>query len=121
MAKIELKDMRLTPREKKEMRDTALAPEVDNFPFGLRLHLNEESIKNLGIDKLPAPGTDGMIMAKVRVESASVRKDNEKTERDLTIQITKMGFSTDTSKLAEETTSGDGPPKASASEVLFGD
>lgn len=117
---IPLKDMRIT-RSEKEERGTAIASAAPEFPYGLTITLGEDEISKLGMDKLPSPGTSGIMMAKVIFESASIRKDKESQNRSLTMQITKMGVSTDTSEMEEEeeTVEGNGPPKPTVEQVLF--
>lgn len=120
---VKLKDMRLSKSDKEEIRETAVASDPPEFPFGLRIHLNEESIEKLNMGKLPSPGSEMMAMVKLRVESASINKTEEKMDRNLSLQITKMGIKNVDEDIEEESErvdeSGDGPPKPTAEEVLF--
>lgn len=70
------------------------APEGPLYPYGLSLCLNDESLAKLGIDTLPAVGTELLIMAKVRVTGtrSSERQGGEKSN-DVDLQITDMALS----------------------------
>lgn len=47
------------------------APDQPRYPYGLELHLDEETLNKLGLTAPPAVGTTMMINAKVMVTSAS--------------------------------------------------
>jgi len=83
-----LKNMKLAPQE----RGTVCAeikPEEPRYPYGLSLHLEEDSMEKLGLDDLPAVGTVLLLKARVKVESVSVREHSgsDKT-RNMGLQIT---------------------------------
>ncbi len=121
---IKLKDMSLTRTEKDEMKETAIAPEVPRFPWGLSVRLEEESIEKLGLEDLPAPGKSMNMVAVVRVESASVHVSDSGKKRNLTLQITDLGLgsvATSEPESSEPKTIGNGPPEVSTAKVLFGD
>ncbi len=80
-------------REGKEGdRETAVElPEKSEFPHGLTIHLDEESIKKLGMSELPDVGDQFMVGAYSDVtdvhEGASQR---EGKSRSFTLQITHL-------------------------------
>lgn len=61
----------------------------EEYPYGLHLHLNEESIKKLGID-LPELGASLVLKAKVKVTNVSKSENLYGTERNIGLQITDM-------------------------------
>lgn len=67
----------------------AIAPD---YPYGLCLHLEDEELKKLGIDKLPDVGAEMTMTATVRVtrvsESEDERVPSTGKERCVNLQIT---------------------------------
>lgn len=122
---IKVKDMRITKKEEEPRPESAIVSPQPAYPYGLALHLDDEVLSKLGMDKLPTPGSEGVIAGKVLVESASISKDKDRTRKNLTLQITKLGYKDSTEDIEEESErvdkTGDGPPEASAEKVLFGD
>jgi len=91
---MELKSMALTPAEKKE--ETAeYKPQAPDYPWGLSLDLNDDSLEKLGIATLPQMGESFTMMAKVSVKSVSSSTYNGKTNRSCCLQITEMALGTD--------------------------
>lgn len=67
-----------------------------DFPWGLSVNLENESLDKLKIDSLPEVGSTVRIVAEARVESVSSRSDREsngKKNRSVSLQITKMALS----------------------------
>jgi hypothetical protein len=87
--------MKLSAKEAKaEVSPSAMkAPE---YPWGLRLRLDEEALKKLGIKDLPAVESTGEIYAKCYVSSAS-SSDSEGggQHRSLELQITDLSLTPD--------------------------
>jgi hypothetical protein len=90
-----MKSMKLT---KSESTDEAMPVEANHdapaYPYGLRLELNDESMKKLGLEELPEVGETMMLTAKVVVERVSQNdtKDGGKRQ-DMSLQITDMEIS----------------------------
>lgn len=63
------------------------APE---YPYGLRVGLDSESLDKLNMTELPAIGTTMTLMAKVEVVSVSQHKSGDGKDRDVSLQITDM-------------------------------
>lgn len=62
----------------------------DDYPYGLRLHLDSPQLEALGIEMMPDPGSKRMLLAKVEIVSTDSRNDEQGTERSMTLQITDM-------------------------------
>lgn len=79
-------------------KETLCCPEGGDspaYPYGLRVCLNEESLKKLGVSSLPSVGTTMRLEAVVEVCSASENQTAKGSERNLDLQITDMQLSTD--------------------------
>lgn len=101
---MELKDMKSESKKKDVMELEDHRPE---YPYGLRIDLNNESLDKLGIKELPEIGETMVMMAKVEVVSVGshAHKGGDK-HRNVDLQITEMGFE---------------GKKISQDEALFGD
>ena len=80
----------------------------DDYPWGLRVTLNNEVMKKLGIG-LPKVGAEMMLIGKVKVLSTSTRQDGEETNSNVDLQITDIGLADD-----------DAAPQKSAADTLYG-
>lgn len=90
-----LKDMKRTKADekaRKEKYDTPCSVGAgDEYPWSLRLTLNEEELSKLGIKSLPKAGAKMSLSAEVSV--ISVRQSERmkgRDERSIELQITKM-------------------------------
>src|SRR3990167_9972948 len=85
-----LKDMKM-PKGKRGVT-TMPAHAKQEYPWGLTLYLDSDSLKKLGIEDLPEVGTECMVHGVGKVtrvsESASEREDSRSVE----IQITRLGI-----------------------------
>jgi len=89
----ELKDMARTKAEKKEANSLVMPKESEpDYPYGLRVHLDHESLKKAGITELPKAGEEMHFTAKARVHSASSESRDGGEEHRLELQITHMGI-----------------------------
>jgi hypothetical protein len=93
-----LKDMKRTKvdqKASKEKYNTACDPMgVDEYPWSLRLTLNDEELKKLGISSLPKVGGKMSLSAEVSViATRQADRSNGGTERSLELQITRMELS----------------------------
>lgn len=79
----------------------------DEYPWGLRIHLEDEQLERLGMDMMPDPGTKRMMMAKVEIVSTDVHNRDGEKHRSISLQITDM-------KLSDE------DMRESAAETLYG-
>jgi hypothetical protein len=82
----------------------ATSPE-DDFPYGLRVELDHESMGKLGMHKgrMPHVGKMVHIKAKAKVHRTSENSDEHgKQQRNMTLQITHMKLGHDDSNDADE-------------------
>jgi hypothetical protein len=93
----DLVSMKLPPR--KEKVDTTCSPcamPQEQYPYGLRLHLDTEQLEQLGVDKLPAVGTEVTIIAKATVnnvhESTTDGTGGKHAYRSVGVQITDLAL-----------------------------
>lgn len=87
---MKLKNMKLTKEQREQELSSPIALGKETYPYGLRLHLDEESIKKLGLDELPAVGKKLVLYAKVEVQSASIHEHKDGKNRMLDLQITDL-------------------------------
>lgn len=66
--------------------------EIDKpeYPYGLSINLDNESLKKLGMEELPQVGDTMMVMAKVEVRSVSSYDTTEGDDKNVSLQITEM-------------------------------
>lgn len=80
----EMIDLAITPQERKD-QELEYKSEVDvgpKYPWGLRLHLEHETMTKLG-DKLPAVGSEMDMLMRVRVTSNEVREFQVKGKTEM--------------------------------------
>jgi hypothetical protein len=105
--------MKIDPKTRQETK-ASNPVEVDRpiYPWGLAVHLDNDAIEKLGLNRLPPVGKSMFLVAKVDVTSVSEQehKDPEgKTtaHRNVALQITDMGLG-----------AGEADPK-NAQDVLY--
>lgn len=110
MAEHRMVSMRLSKDEAMEKTEPSLADKPE-FPFGLQVHLDQDSLSKLGIEELPEVGSKMRLNAIVEVSGVSQHEtQNDKVRRHVDLQITDM----------ELLKNGDDKEDREASEVLFG-
>jgi hypothetical protein len=83
-------NMKSTEKPDDEMTEL----ERPEYPYGLCIELDEESLKKLGITELPKVGSLMQILAKVRVKTTSAYTTiGNKKEKRVSLQITDMEVS----------------------------
>lgn len=93
--------------EKAQASQPIMACEGPKYPYGLCIHLEEESLKKLGITELPAVGASMVLHAKVEVTAVSKNESKEGGEhRSLSLQITEMALGSEKKKDTAETLYG---------------
>jgi hypothetical protein len=93
--------MRLSKKDKK---DTAMAvsdPSGDEYPHGLKVRLDHESMKKLGMDELPQVGKKMHVHGKGVVTSVSSHKSDKHEDRHVEIQLHHMGVEHDEPKMGD--------------------
>lgn len=91
---MKLVDMKNTPAERKLEATPSVQPKGPEYPWGLRLTLNNESLKKLGLTDNPKMGTVLHVDAVVEVCSvSSYEADSPKGEsRSVDLQVTSMAI-----------------------------
>jgi hypothetical protein len=93
---MKLVDMKNTKAEAKaEISPTYTAPE---YPWGLQVNLNTQSLDKLGLEKLPAVGKTFVLTALVTVTSVSERENKKEANRSMELQITDLSLDAPSSK-----------------------
>ena len=88
-------------RSKPESSETEV--ETPEYPYGLSISLDDESMNKLGLGELPAVGDEMMVMAKVKVKSAGESEyEGEEKSRNVTLQITDMGLKEEEKRAADK-------------------
>jgi len=82
--------------------------ERDDYPWGLRITLNNETLKKLGI-ALPKVGAEMLLCGKVKVLSTSTREDGEDSFSSVEMQITDIGLMDESAQ-----------PQKTAADTLYG-
>ena len=83
-----LTSMKKTTAEKKEGSDIVSASQED-YPYGLRIHLEDDEISKLNIP-MPKIGATMVLVANIKVTSVSERADEDGENRSVGLQITEM-------------------------------
>ena len=77
--------------EGKEAPEDVMGGDEEAYPYGLQLHLDDDSLEKLGIKQLPSVGETMELTAKVRVTGTnSNEKQDGDVEGSLRLQITDM-------------------------------
>lgn len=85
-----LVSLKRTKKDKKQNSDEVATSSHEDFPFGLSINLDDETLGKLGITKLPKVGSDMIVAGIGVVESISERSDKNKKSRNVQIQLTKL-------------------------------
>lgn len=85
-----MKNMKMSKSETKKME----SPEVDKpqYPYGLKMNLDNETIEKLGMKTMPEMGKAMMLMAMVTVTDMHESKSEGSNYRSLGLQITDMSI-----------------------------
>lgn len=98
---VTLRSMKIDPKVLEEqMKPKAITePEGPQYPYGLRVRLDNDTIEKLGLKKLPKVGDVRSLGARVKVASVSENEydgpDGKRKHRDVELQITDMGLDGD--------------------------
>ncbi len=95
---MKLVDIAYTPKERKE-EAAEMTPgkyKGPEYPYGLSITLNEETLAKLGIEELPRVGDEMRVEAMAKVTSVSMRSDkSDEDERCVGLQITELACEPD--------------------------
>lgn len=91
---MQLVSMKMSKEEAKEYSGGAsLAKDVPEYPYGLRLDLDDDALEKLGITGLPEVGKSLQMLAIVEVCNVSSYKSFDgENEKRVCFQITDMGL-----------------------------
>lgn len=89
---MDLTSMKSPPADKGSLLvPDVMADSPPEYPYGLRIHLEQPELAKLGITELPAPGEPYELHAVAVVESVSAHDSQEgKPSRTLSLQITDL-------------------------------
>jgi len=83
-------DMKLSKKDQKQYEPAEV--EAPKYPYGLTLHLNNETLEKLGIKTLPKVGQEVVLQGVGNVTSVSENeRSGQEKYRDVSIQITGLG------------------------------
>ena len=66
------------------------SPKGPRFPYGLQISLDDDSLKKLGFDELPAIGTKMIVVGVGKVTRASENRSQDGIHRDVSIQLERI-------------------------------
>lgn len=87
-----MKSMMMSKSEAKKQSEPAMAEDKPQYPYGLKLNLDDETLKRLGMDKMPEMGKGFLLCAKVTVMDMHESKSDGGNYRSLGLQITDMSL-----------------------------
>lgn len=89
---MKLASMKMNAEERKEQMPTTADAKEQQYPYGLRLDLDDGTLGKLGLTKLPPVGATLVIYAHAKVVSkGSNQSEGDKDEEQhLALQITEM-------------------------------
>ena len=104
-----LKSMKKTDQEKKEDATPSVVDQP-SYPYGLRLHLDEDSYEKLGMESVPDVGATFTMLATVTVSDIhQSEKGDDRKYTTMGLQITDMALKDVDKKAAKD-----------AGQVLYG-
>lgn len=102
---MKLKSMKMEEKEREEYAAPTAISDAPKYPYGLRIHLDTESLKKLGLEKLPALGEKMVIVAVAEVCDLCQSESEYGKNKSLGLQITQMSVESEA------------PPKDTAEEL----
>lgn len=89
---VEMAHMARSKEEKKKESMPMERSSGPDYPYGLRVDLDHDGLKKVGMDKLPEVGSEIKLHAKAHVVSARSEKHEGGEERSVGLQITHLGI-----------------------------
>lgn len=87
--------MKRSKQEKKDSAPQVAGPEGDDYPYGLRLRLDHDSMSKLGMEDMPKVGKKMHVHGKGVVTSVSSHDSGNHKDRHVEIQLHHMGVEND--------------------------
>lgn len=85
-----MKSMRLSDEEKKDMASPKPISEHEEYPYGLSIHIDDETFSKLEMKETPKVGDIVMVLSKCTVKEVRKEMNNEINNTSMTLQITDM-------------------------------
>lgn len=102
-----LVSMRRSRSEREDGLETGQPAVMDDpFPWGLQLRLEREELDKLGLDRLPATGTELKLHARATVTSVEEREDEGGPSRSVGLQIEALAIAEDPETAADAIDAG---------------
>jgi hypothetical protein len=86
--------MRRSDREKKDAAEhfgVPVTPEPEDYPYGLRITLDDGSLKKLGIKQIPKPGDKFRLEAVAHVLESAQRTTEKDSDRRVELILHELG------------------------------
>ena len=120
MSAVNMTDMRRTNAAKKDVAvNAATNSDGPEYPYGLKVHLDHNSMKKMGMKDMPGVGSEVMMHSKAHVVGARAEKrEGRDEERHVELQITHLGVhpKTDGMKSQDQAGSGKTPDAGKVTE-----
>ena len=84
-----LTSMKMSKKDAKEEFEVK-AEDRPRFPHGLTLHLDDDSLKKLGITELPAVGDEMIVVGIGKIESSHENRRQSGVDRSVSIQLEQL-------------------------------
>lgn len=81
--------------------------DMPKYPYGTTLDLNDETLKKLGLDKLPEVGEEVAITCLAKITRISAYEEQEGVERSLGLQIVDMDLNVPSQSAASKLYGGE--------------
>lgn len=88
---MQMKNMKVDNPASDQAQPTMMSDPSD-YPYGLCLRVDEDSIDTLGLTDLPEVGTEIMIQAKAVVRATAISDQEGDQNRSMELQITDLGL-----------------------------
>ncbi len=85
-----LVDMKLSKKQAKNEVCCADDEKGPRYPYGLAISLDDDSLKKLGFDGLPAVGTEMIVVGVGKITRASENHSQRGLNRDVSIQLERV-------------------------------
>ena len=92
LGRMKLRDMKLSRADKAE--DAEVASDRPDYPYGLSLQLDQDSLGKLGIE-LPDVGDTFFVVAIARVRGVSEHQDEGSKSQNVQLQIEQLSLDAD--------------------------
>ena len=86
-----MRDLSITDKEKKEASVHSVLEDTPKYPYGLKLHIDEETFEKLGLADAPTTGDKFMILAVAEVSDIrQERYRGDEKKHSMGLQIMQM-------------------------------